>query len=284
MRNTRRSRGWRSSGPPVPAPQATTRCVRLIEWVTFDFRAAVLFGLIAGISLVVIGGAVAVWLIERRRHRGLGLLTAKQPLHAKWWRDQRGGHGELLYVAMGDSAAQGIGASRPGRSYVGLIAKHLRASTGQTVRVVNLSQAGARLREALAKQVPQLEALEPDVLTVSVGANDIAEFEPTRFAREFDELCAALPPRALVADVPSFHLGDRERSVKVANAIVRKTVAQYGLTLVPLHATTKRRGVSRTALRDVSVDFFHPNDRGYNTWASAFLPLLPKAIDRAVRH
>jgi hypothetical protein len=32
------------------------------------------------------------------------------------------------------------------------------------------------------------------------------------------------------------------------------------------------------------MDFFHPNDRGYTTWASAFLPLLPTALDRVLRH
>jgi acyl-CoA thioesterase I len=246
--------------------------------VIFDFPDAVLVALISAVALVVVGGAVIVWLVERRRHRGTITLSDKQPSHAKWWRDQRTGHGDLLYVAMGDSAAQGIGASRPGRSYVGLIAKHLRASTGQTVRVVNLSQAGARLREALAKQVPQLPGLDPDVVTVSVGANDIAEFDAQRFSREFQELCSALPQHSLVANLPSFYLGERERNVRVANAIIRKTVAEHGLTLVPLHAATKRRGVSRTTLRDVSVDFFHPNDRGYTTWASAFLPLLPHTV------
>jgi acyl-CoA thioesterase-1 len=28
----------------------------------------------------------------------------------------------------------------------------------------------------------------------------------------------------------------------------------------------------------VAGDFFHPNDRGYRVWASAFLPLLDRAI------
>ena len=249
-----------------------------------DFRDAVLLAVIFVIALVVIGGALTVWLVERRRHRGEGILLSTHQIHAKWWKDQRRGNGNLLYVAMGDSAAQGIGASRPGRSYVGLIARQLRASTGQSVRVVNLSQAGARLSDALSKQVPQLSPLQPDVVTVSVGANDIAEFDQKRFAREFGELCAALPPDTLVADLPSFYIGERERNVRIANAIVRKVVAEHSLTLVPLYRATQRRGVSRTALRDVSVDFFHPNDRGYSIWASAFLPLLPTALDRVVGH
>lgn len=246
--------------------------------MVFDFSYAVLLVVMYGISLIVVAGAVTVWLVERRRHRGAGHLLGTHHIHAKWWRDQRANHGELLYVAMGDSTAQGIGASRPGHSYVGLIAKYLHSTTGQTVRTVNLSQSGARLRDTLEKQVPQLPTLEPDIITVSVGANDIPHFDPLRFAHEFEDLCDALPPHALVADLPSFYLGERERNVKIANAAVRAIVADHDLTLVPLYAVTKRRGVSRTATRHVAMDFFHPNDRGYTTWASAFLPLLPKTV------
>lgn len=252
--------------------------------MVFDFSYAVLLAVIYGISLVVVAGAVTVWLVERRRHRGEGRLLGTHHIHAKWWREQGANHGELLYVAMGDSTAQGIGASRPGHSYVGLIAKYLHSTTGQTVRTVNLSQSGARLRETLEKQVPQLPTLEPDIITVSVGANDIPDFDPLRFAHEFGDLCDALPPHALVADLPSFYLGERERNVKIANAAVRAIVADHHLTLVPLYAITKRRGVSRTATRHVAMDFFHPNDRGYTTWASAFLPLLPKTVSSVLKH
>src|SRR5918995_2824211 len=66
-------------------------------------------------------------------------LNDTLPVHSKWWRDHAAADGELLYVAVGDSAAQGIGASRPDRSYVGVLADDLRAATGRSVRVVNLS-------------------------------------------------------------------------------------------------------------------------------------------------
>ena len=236
------------------------------------------------ISLLALGGGLAVWLNERRRQRETTRLTGAIPVNSKWWRDQRTAHGELLYVAMGDSAAQGIGASRPGRSYVGLIASHLRAATGQSVRVVNLSQSGARLREALAGQVPQQHRLEPDILTVSIGANDIADFDRIRFASEMAELCAALPPGALIADLPCFFVGQQEKNVRIANAIVRKIAAENRLIVVPLYATTRKRGIPITALRNLAGDYFHPNDRGYSVWASAFIPLLPRVLSDATQH
>jgi lysophospholipase L1-like esterase len=146
------------------------------------------------------------------------------------------------------------------------------------VRAVNLSVSGARLRETLQTQVPKLARLEPDVITVSIGANDIADFDEVRFDRELRELADALPPHAIVADLPCFFFGEAERRVRIANAIVHRVVGEYGFTLVPLYQATRRQGAARMALNQASADFFHPNDRGYRVWASAFLPLVDRAV------
>ena len=146
------------------------------------------------------------------------------------------------------------------------------------MRVVNLSQSGARLREALEHLMPRLAKLRPDIVTVSIGANDIGGFDPKRFERELRELYSALPPGTIVADVPSFYFGESERRVRVANEIVHRIAGELALEVAPLHRTTWVRTAARTALRDVAADFFHPNDRGYAVWASAFEPLVLRAV------
>jgi len=60
-----------------------------------------------------------------------------------YWAAPKGEPGGILYVALGDSVAQGIGASGPERGYVGLLAERLRIATGRPVLVVNLSRSGA---------------------------------------------------------------------------------------------------------------------------------------------
>ena len=185
----------------------------------------------------------------------------------------RQGAGELLYVAIGDSAAQGIGASAPGRGYVGIVADHIRLATGRTVRVVNLSVSGATVALAVRDQLPRLRKLKPDVVTVAIGANDIAMWDAAVFEAGIREMFAALPPHALVADLPCFHFPHNERKVAEANRIVREVAAEHGLTVVPLHATTQRQGL-RSIATQFANDMFHPNDRGYRVWAQAFLPAL----------
>ncbi|SMQ57732.1 SGNH/GDSL hydrolase family protein [Agreia sp. VKM Ac-1783] len=214
-------------------------------------------------------------LIVRHRETAAARIDLTIPVNSAFWRARQKKAGELLYVVIGDSAAQGIGASKPYRGYVQVVANHFAAETGRTVRIVNLSVAGARLREALAIQMPKLAKLlrdaTPDLMTVSIGANDINSFEKERFARELEELYSQLPSTAIVADLPCFHIPQRERLVAVANRIVRATAERHGLTVAPLYAVTKRQGIVK-AVYQSAADLFHPNDRGYRVWASAFLP------------
>ncbi|UOE44134.1 SGNH/GDSL hydrolase family protein [Agromyces larvae] len=232
-----------------------------------------------------IGGlaGVAVWWrwLARRQRRWTTALAETIPVNSAYWREQRAETdatpGALLYVAIGDSAAQGIGASRPGHSYVGFIARGIAEASGRPVRAVNLGISGATVRMAIEKELPLLDPLEPDVLTVSIGANDIAEFDPQRFDRDIRELISRLPAHAIVADLPSFYFLAAQRKVRLANRMLRAAAAERGLEVVPLHARTDRQGLWGVTTQ-FAGDLFHPNDRGYRVWAAAFLPAVERRL------
>ena len=236
--------------------------------------------LIVVAALVVLGVGGFFWIrwLSRRRIYWFERLTNAIPVNSDWWKEQRAKPGELLYVAIGDSAAQGIGASRPGRSYVGFIAAHVRSRIPGTLTVTNLGISGATVRIALDKELPRLAKLSPDILTVSIGANDIASFEAARFEREIDELFAALPKHAIVADLPTFYFLPAEKKVRIANAILREAAARHGLVVAPLHERMRRQGLWGVTTQ-FAGDLFHPNDRGYKVWASAFYA----AVDERLR-
>ncbi|WP_426516398.1 SGNH/GDSL hydrolase family protein [Diaminobutyricibacter sp. McL0618] len=229
----------------------------------------------AGISTATV--AILSWLGLRwantRLERNRVVVSETLPVHSQWWRDHAKREGELLYVALGDSAAQGIGASVPHNSYVGLIANHVREVTGRSVRVVNLSVSGATVATAAAEQLPRFRTFTPDLVTVAIGANNISAFDPTAFEEGIRAVFDALPPDAIVADVPCFYLPHNERKVAVANRILREAAAERDLTVAPLHETMKRQGV-KGMLTQFANDMFHPNDHGYRVWASAFLPTV----------
>ena len=202
--------------------------------------------------------------------------------NAAYWAEPRGEAGGLLYVAMGDSAAQSIGASDPSRGYVALLSQRLHDSSGLPVQVVNLSASGARIADVLDGQLAALRDLPrpPDVVTVAIGGNDVRHYDSARFALEAERLARALPAGSFVADAPYFMHGHWERdAVQAANALTR-AVRTHGLHPVPLHEALRAQG--RRAMRtQFAADWFHPNDRGHRVWAEAFWTVMEPWVQRA---
>ncbi len=179
----------------------------------------------------------------------------------------------LRFVALGDSAAQGVGATAVERSYVALVAERLREATGREVAVTNLSVSGATSDDVVRDQLPQLAALqfEPDVVTLDIGGNDVVYpgHNTATFERSLDEILAALPPGSFVADVPWFMVPGLGRQSQRMASLAAALAERHGHHLVPLHRVSRETGALRYH-RHTAGDFFHPNDRGYEGWADAF--------------
>jgi lysophospholipase L1-like esterase len=240
-----------------------------------------------GVAAAAAGGGYAWyrWLM-RRQVTWQRILADNIPVHSAYWRARRELPGDVLYVAIGDSAAQGIGASRPARSYVGVIAKRLEKLSGRSIRVVNLGISGATIATALEKEMPRFARLKPEliadaIVTVSIGANDIASWDPERFAAQVDELFGKLPKHAIVADLPSFYFLPGERKANQGNRILRAAAARQGLRVVDLHDTMKHEGMRGVATQ-FAGDLFHPNDRGYDVWANAFMSAVVDRLEEVL--
>lgn len=224
--------------------------------------------LIAGVVAVVLLLG-AVWAVK------LVGLVRDVDRHRDYWAQPRGETGGLLYVALGDSAAQGIGASRPERGYVGLLAERLRQRTGRPVEVINLSSSGARIGDVLDTQLPALAALGrvPDVITVGIGGNDVRAYDREDFRAEVDRLVAGLPAGAYVADAPYFMHGHWEHDAAQAAGVLTTAATARGLRPVALHEALRAQGWS-AMLTQFAADWFHPNDRGHRVWADAFWAVI----------
>jgi len=101
----------------------------------------------------------------------------------------------------------------------------------------------------------------------------MADFNAEKFESDLRRLFDGLPAHAIVADLPSFYFLPAEKHVLVANEIVHRLASQFGFAVVPLYARTKRQGLWGVTTQ-FAGDLFHPNDRGYAIWASAFIPTL----------
>lgn len=176
--------------------------------------------------------------------------------------------GSFVYVALGDSTAQGIGASKPDLGYVGLLRDKLAAKTGQSVHTVNLSVSGAKINDVVTKQIPELEHYRPSLVTLDIGGNDVAgHYNSATFATSFDRLGAALPEGSVVANIPYFGGRIRHNSQALdANKHIAATAKRYHLKLVDLQTITRERNSPRV----YAPDLFHPSNTGYRNWTDGF--------------
>ncbi len=182
---------------------------------------------------------------------------------------------------MGDSTAAGWGAGDVASTYSHQIAGAI-AAWGFRVHVVNVAVGSATAAQVRREQSAFLASVRPDLVTLSVGANDAthgttsADFEREMRLLQAD-LQASSAKSVLVANVPDMFLspalpyplaiisGKRARNL---NAILETMPRGSKLQIVDLYQRGKldyRRDPGLYA-----ADLFHPSPRGYAVWAHLF--------------
>jgi len=156
-----------------------------------------------------------------------------------------------LWVVMGDSMSQGVGASAYDRGWVGQLAETLPDH-----RLVNLSVYGGRVADVVERQIPAMRSLgvEPDLVTVVIGSNDLfsRRYRPLLPA-SLAQMLALLPRGSVVGSQPGGQPASLEfnRQVDEAAAAGHVRVAEF------------RDRRMRSWRGRLSADHFHPNDAGY---------------------
>lgn len=223
----------------------------------------ILIGVVVFLGIVLLVGGVR-----------LGLLVRSLSSYKTYWQKEASKvpvQGSITYLALGDSTAQGIGATSPRRGYVGLVAEYLQNKTGKPVHVINISVSGAKINDAIKTQLPQLKDLpKPDYVTIEIGANDVPIYEKEKFRHEFAELLRGLPKGAYVANMPSFAGGRAGKfnanATNASELIAEQLISRSDLHLVDVNATTTNQNI-----RDFGADMYHPSNKGYKNWGKAFI-------------
>lgn len=172
-----------------------------------------------------------------------------------------------LWLVLGDSAAQGVGASSHQNGWVGLVHRRL----GPEWRVVNLSASGARTRQVIDEQWPAGRDLGAELVTAVVGGNDAMHTRQHQWLRDVDDLVAAMPVGAVVSTAPR---GVFERKTRRVNDHLRAAARQEGLLVADIWAHTG------PPYKGLYADGLHPNDAGYRQWADAVWAALERGGDQ----
>jgi lysophospholipase L1-like esterase len=211
---------------------------------------------------------------------GVAYVDVQARTYADFWTRQneqaRTADGPL-WVVLGDSTAQGLGASSPLHGYVGQVLNSLRRR-GTPWRVLNLSRSGAQTRHVLEDQMPLLDGLTPALVTCGIGNNDILATPPKRFRIQLQQVIERLPSTSVMMDltVPDrfWTIGGMcSPYVAGINQLISTTATGRGLPVaeVSRHARPPWRGL-------LAPDSFHPNNLGYRRHADALLAALPAKL------
>jgi lysophospholipase L1-like esterase len=185
------------------------------------------------------------------------------------------------YVAIGDSLTAGRGDEGRDGCPIGWaqrLADILGVRTTVRCSLTNLAVDGATVHEVLSKQLPAVAARKPDLVSVTVGINDIRrrDFDELSFKADLGQLFEALA--ATQATLLTCTLPDltaimslsqdlrevvRER-MRLASDIIREQAESYGAVCLDAWSLP---GVTDPDL--YAPDRLHPNSRGHQFIAAA---------------
>lgn len=197
--------------------------------------------------------------------------------------------GPIVYVALGDSTGAGVGARDGG--YVARIFKRLLELRPES-KLSNLCVSGATTADLLRSQLDRGVALNPDLVTVGIGINDIGHgLTLEQFSKNYEQIISTLKEkthaRIVVTNIPDISSAPRipgpmrsqyQRQIVQFSERLGEIANRYGVTVFDVHTITKAELPSHPEY--FSADGFHPSDKGYELWASSMWPTVEETISR----
>ena len=194
-------------------------------------------------------------------------------------------HAAFVYVAMGDSTVEGVGATHASNSYAHLIYLDLERHFKQ-VAYYNFGKRGARVEHVLANQVERAVQARPQLITISIGANDILHNTGLRtFRNQINALLGTLREQTaatiIMTNIPDFSFARRlPRPIKPVihlriwqyNGIIAKAAEAHDVAVVDTFRESKI--IAERFPNALSDDNFHPSDFGYALWANTMLTII----------
>jgi lysophospholipase L1-like esterase len=181
----------------------------------------------------------------------------------------------VKYLALGDSYTIGTGASDESRSWPAIIASLLNAE------LTNPAVNGYTTLDLIRVELPYLDRVKPDLVSVLIGVNDLVQGRsPEQYrvslSRIYDAVAALQlsEGRAVAVSIPEWHYvpaaadfggADHvERLTRIFNEVAREEADRRGFTWIDIgQASTSGIGTEGW----IASDQLHPGDAQYAAWA-----------------
>lgn len=188
-------------------------------------------------------------------------------------------------LVLGDSTAAGWGAGKVENTFAYKIAQAL-PQKGFRVHVVNVAVGGARLQDVIRSQIASFEKLKPQVVVVSIGANDATqgtdEIEYSNHLRTLLDTLQKNTKVVLFANTPDMFQAPAlplplallaNNRARRQNELLQKIAHGSSVRIVDIYGRGKL--IYERDPNLYAADLFHPSGKGYDVWAQLFIEQLP---------
>ncbi len=200
----------------------------------------------------------------------------------------------MRYVALGDSYTVGAGVEAKD-AWPSQLVRRLNEDGIEIELTANLARSGWTAQQAIDRQLPQLEKLKPDFVTVLIGVNDwIREgISSLDFQRRLRTLLDGVqeklsrPGNLLLVGIPDFSCSPRGSTwgfgksavngLKRLNKIIRAEAKARGLPYVGLF------DLSQTLCKEAGMfaeDDLHPSAKQYALWLDSVFPAAKNLLEK----
>lgn len=196
----------------------------------------------------------------------------------------------VRYVALGDSYTEGTGLPA-GQGWPDQLVDFLQAQGVPVELAANLGRNGFSCKDVLQVQLPKLDGLDPDLVTLQVGVNDWVRGESGQeFAECYSVLVTSLEEilskeRIVLVTIPDFSVtpegGRFGRPDTIAaglagfNAIIAEVARRRGLQVVDVFELSREMG---TDPQLVAPDGLHPSEEEYRRWVERIGPVVGEML------
>src|SRR5688500_6317825 len=195
--------------------------------------------------------------------------------------------GPIIYVALGDSTGSGVGARNGG--YVARLFKRIEERRPGS-QLSNLCVSGASTVDVMRGQLDRGVAMNPDLVTLGIGVNDIGHgVSLDQFSKNYEQILSTLKERTrariVVSNFPDVSTAPRipasmrteyQRQIVQFSRRLEDIASRHGVTIFDLYTFTTEELALHTEY--FSSDGFHPSDEGYQLWADKMWPTLARVI------
>jgi lysophospholipase L1-like esterase len=232
--------------------------------------------------------ALAAEVMAARRHR---FVASEPPLEISGTIGPEDGD-PLTLVVLGDSSVAGVGADAAEDTLTYGVAKAL--SDQYRVSLHALGVSGSRLADVVGRQLPQVHGLEPDMVLVCVGTNDVTHGTTLREARRqlrllVDGLAEVAPDaKVIVSGLPpaetavAFHRPLRDLlglRALLFTRLYRAELTPHGISVFDIAKLTRSAFHGKREM--FSADRFHPSSAGYAFLGTVYGRAVREALEAA---